>query len=193
MHLNAITKRLKGLSSIRAPIIVSIDGHGGAGKTSLARELRKRLDRKGIAAHLVHFDDFYRPSGERTKQIRQSIGGEFDWRRLESQVLQPLRSHRPARYRVYDWALDRLDRRESLLPKGVILVEGVYTSRRELAEYYDLTIWVKCPLRICLGRGVVRDQSASRQRWIEWLHQESRYIRSHCPYQRADFVVDGTS
>ncbi len=176
---------------MRSPVIVSIDGHGGAGKTFLARKLATRLSRMGIVSQIVHVDDFYLPSKRRSERTRRAIGGEFDWRRLESQVLHPLCKGRSSHYRVYDWPSDRLGRSASVRPRGVVLVEGVYTSRRELSGYYDFKIWVKCPRRVCLDRERKRDGSANLHRLVTWMAQESRYIQLHVPHRRADIVIDG--
>jgi uridine kinase len=79
-------------------------------------------------------------------------------------------------------------------PYGTIIVEGVYCTRRELAPFYDLRIWVTCPRRLRLRRGIERDGEASRERWeLDWMPSEDRYVEQHHPDKMADIVVSGTT
>ena len=78
-------------------------------------------------------------------------------------------------------------------PHGVVIVEGVYSSRRELASLYDLRIWVECPRELRLSRGLARDGETARKLWEEdWMPSEDRYLEEHRPLERADAVVSGT-
>ncbi len=191
VRLSLVTKRIERLSATTSPTLIAIDGHGGAGKTFLAGELTRRLDRHHIASQVVHFDDFYLPSRNRSKWSEKLIGGDFDWRRLESQVLRPLRKGRRSRYDVYDWQHDRLEGVKKLTAKGIIFIEGVYTTRPELARYYDLKIWVACPRTVCLARGLARDGKDVKGRWLMWMARESKYVNACHPHRSADILVDG--
>ena len=77
-------------------VLVGIDGRGGSGKSTLARELAALLPEVTV----VEFDDFYRPLDERRLMAAQGddeVGGDFDWRRVRDQVLQPLADDEVAR------------------------------------------------------------------------------------------------
>lgn len=78
----------------------AIDGHSAAGKSTFAAALAARLD-----AALVPGDDFYRVMNDEDRaQLSPSEGIEryFDWERMHSEVLVPLRAGRDAIYRRYD-------------------------------------------------------------------------------------------
>ena len=83
-----IVDRILGLRADSETTLVGIDGRGGAGKSTLARQVAAAID----AATVVQFDDFYLPSGERG--LNEEIGGDFDWRRVREQVLEPLSNRR---------------------------------------------------------------------------------------------------
>jgi uridine kinase len=120
------------------------------------------------------------------------IGGDFDWIRLRDQVLLPLRSGKTAHYTRYDWASDRLAENHEVQPQGIILVEGVYSTRAELRELYDLRIWVECPRELRLSRGLARDGEAGRSRWVDdWMPAEDRYVDEQRPQAFADAIVSG--
>ena len=106
----------------------------------------------------------------------------------------PLRQGRPARYARYDWDHDALAEIRELRPGGVAIVEGIYSSRRELASLYDLRIWVECPRDVRLSRGLARDGEGARGRWEEdWMPAEDRYVVEHRPWELADLIVDGAA
>jgi uridine kinase len=178
----------------RQLVIVGIDGQGGAGKTVLAQCLAEGLRSPSRACTMVHFDDFFLPSGQRPAggADEKPVGGDFDWRRLRDEVLLPLREERRASYARYDWTLDALAETHVLEPQGVVIVEGIYCTRRELADLYDLRIWVECPRDVRLARGLERDGESARQQWErDWMPAEDRYVSEHQPQQAAHRRVSG--
>jgi uridine kinase len=114
-----------------------MDGGGGAGKSTLAREVAAIVDRSTI----VEGDDFYRVMDEDERAaLRPDTGYDryFDSERLRDEVLVPLRARDPARYRRFDWdAAKRHGLTTTVVevkPHGVVIVEGVYCNRPELSE-----------------------------------------------------------
>jgi uridine kinase len=194
LQTREIASSLAALLGGRRMILVAIDGPGGSGKSALARSLRMTLDEADVSVSVVEVDDFYLPSAARSREgpSEKPIGGDFDWRRLRDQVLEPLRRGQSARYDRYDWAKDELSDMGEVLPGGVVLVEGIYSNRRELTGFYDLRIWVECPRELRLTRGLERDGETARSRWEQdWMPSEDRYIQEHRPQDLADIVVRG--
>ncbi|NLE99339.1 MAG: uridine kinase [Anaerolineales bacterium] len=188
-----IAERLAALHRTHPTLLVAVDGAGGAGKSTLANFVAQELLGAGVLCEVIHFDDFYRPSAERQSPlVAQQVGGDFDWQRLEREVLLPLRAGQPARYARYDWGADALAEVHVVQPGQVVIVEGVYSSRLELAPLYHLTIWVDCPRDLRLERGVTRDGESHRGWWENtWMPAEDRYVQEHRPRERADIVVRG--
>jgi uridine kinase len=190
--LEEVASRILELGRRRS-VLVGIDGRGGSGKSTFARELAALLRN----ATVVQFDDFYRPAEERKVRAASGddeVGGSFDWRRARDQVLQPLVDGEIARYQRYDWDSDELAEWHLISPGGMVIVEGNYSTRDELRDYYDLTIWVDSPQEIRLRRGVERDGEDARARWLEeWIPEEDRYVGAYQPADRADIVISGTA
>jgi uridine kinase len=181
---------LQALSRKQATLLIGIDGCGGSGKSTLARELADAFSNVTI----VKMDDFYLPSLLRKDKefIPGQIGSTFDWQRLKAQVLIPLSQNLYAKYQRYDWDSDSLAEWRIVSPGNVVIVEGVYSTRRELADFYDLRIWVACPREIRLARGLARDGESMRDRWErEWMPLEDIYVQRHRPDETADLVVSG--
>jgi uridine kinase len=193
-HLGDIVRQLQAAAARQSTILVGVDGLGGAGKTVLAEALVGNLRSAGQPAAVVHFDDFFLPSAQRPSGTpgTKPIGGDFDWCRLRDEVLLPLRANQFARYRRYDWALDALAENHEIPPGGTVVVEGVYCTRKELADLYDVRVWVDCPRELRLARGISRDGEATRDRWeLDWLPSEDAYVREHAPMRVAHFIVPG--
>ena len=189
--LAELQRRVGAIDAGRRTLLVSIDGQGGSGKSTLARDLARLLP----AATVVQFDDFYRPAGERQRETKDDeIGGDFNWRRLRDQVLEPLATGETGRYQRYDWGDDELAEWHTVPPGGVVIVEGTYVTRPELRNYYDLTIWVDTPEDVRLRRGVDRDGEHARARWLnEWMPEDDRAIAAWQPADQVDIVVNGTA
>lgn len=182
---------LKNLTRKQATLLMGIDGCGGSGKSTFARELVK----SDSSIEIVHMDDFYLPYHLRinSKAIFKPVGADFDWQRLREQVLKPLKKDRVGYYSRYDWGTDRLAEWHIVPVGGMVVVEGVYVLRKELAEFYDYKIWVDCPREIRLARGVERDGEPAREAWeSNWMVAEDKYVREQLPFERADLIVDGS-
>lgn len=172
-------------------LLVGVDGPGGAGKSVFARALAQDMPNAAV----VEMDDFFLPSAERSADdpLTKPIGGDFDWQRVRDQVLCPLSKRCTAVYRRYDWETDRLAEKHGVSPDAIVIVEGVYSTRDELASYYDFTIWVECPRELRLARGIARSGEQIRERWEnDWMIAEDRYIASQRPQDRASLILDGS-
>ena len=103
IRFQTVVDELRHLLASRGRVIVGIDGFGGGGKSTFAGALASLGGENFV---VVHMDDFCRPSHERTAERNREIGGNFDWPRLKSQVIEPLRLGIDARYQRYDWSED---------------------------------------------------------------------------------------
>lgn len=169
------------------PALVGIDGGAGAGKTTFSELLLAEWRKTAASAAIVHVDHFYPCAAVRTRVFPTVF--DCEWKRLRDEVLAPLRGGKPAVFRPYDWAADRLQSPQAIAAGSPLVVEGVGALRAELAGYFDLRIWLSCPLTQrelrMLGRG---DFSAEEVR--HWLPAETRFFRDHQPETRAHLVLD---
>lgn len=191
MELNNILERIQLKFVEKSLLIIGIDGCGGAGKSTLANKIKRKFS----TVTVVHMDDFYLPSAQIVNEhpTNKSIGADFDWKRLLQEVLDPISNGVEGCYERYDWETDSLVESHIVPANGIIIIEGVYATRQELAEMYDLKIWVNCPRETRIERGVARDGEAARDMWENnWMIAEDMYVESHKPHKFADFIINGT-
>jgi uridine kinase len=156
-----------------ATVIVAIDSCGGAGKSTLAAELSADFD-----AVVVHTDDF------------ASWDHPLDWwPRLRDEALVPLGDGRPAHFRRYDWDARVLAEEIEVAPGGVVIVEGVSSSRRAFRPWLAASIWVEAPRELRLLRGLARDGESARAQWETWMAAEDAWIDSESPAAACDLIV----
>jgi uridine kinase len=183
----AVLARLPGAPE-SSPVLLGIDGLGGAGKTSLAAAITDaRPD-----VQVVHGDDFYGPEERdwRSWTPRQGYERYFDHQRLAAELLQPLRQGQQGRFRRHDWEQNALADWVDVAPRGLIVVEGVYMLRPQLRPMWDLTVYVDVPLQIRAARQHARGENDAG--WIErWMAAENYYEQVHNPASVADIVVSG--
>jgi hypothetical protein len=117
------------------------------------------------------------------------------WQRLERDALRPLLARSPARFRVRDWANDPLGQGlngwTEIAPSDVVIIDGVTSSRREIADDLAMSFWVETPPGERLRRGIVRDGEQRRTLRLEWMALEDEFFCRDGAEARADHVVCG--
>lgn len=175
----------------QSTLVIGIDGCGGSGKSTFADNIKKECSNVTI----VHMDDFYLPSIQiiKTHPTKKLVGADVDWKRVLNQVLIPISQEKEGNYQRYDWETDELAEWQTVPVGGIVIIESVYSIRKELTDKYDFRIWIECPRETRLRRGLDRDGEEAHVMWENnWMISEDIYIKKHEPYERADIVVDGT-
>jgi uridine kinase len=153
----------------KAITLVGIGGHGGAGKTTLARDVP--------GAQIVSTDEFWN-------------GETFDLDRLEREVIAPLVDGKAATFASYDWATGEARGSRTVEATGVVIVEGVCALHRKLRDVYAVRVWVEASYDVRLARAIARDGEAARSMWVDvWMPSEDRYVERDDPVGCADLVV----
>jgi len=128
------------------PVVIAIDGPSCSGKSILAAAIALRS-----GASILEGDDFYRdtlPSLSAAQREAMSdaavVDAVIDWERLRDEGLLPLRAGHAATFRPYDWGANngRLASAKTVPAAKLIIVEGVYAARQELADLIDFAIYL---------------------------------------------------
>jgi para-aminobenzoate synthetase len=190
----AIEARLKGRSG---PLLVAIDGPSGSGKSALAALVAASLDAVIVpsddfyAAHVTDADWAARSSAERVADV-------IDWRRLRAEALEPLLAGRTATWYPFDFeAGPRPDGTFRVAtspttrdPAAVVVLDGAYSSRPELVDLIDLSVFVDVPAAERHRRLVERDGDAYTGAWERrWKAAEDYYFTTVRSPASFDLVV----
>ena len=116
----------------------------------------------------------------------------IDWRRQQP-ILKALRSGTAATWHAFDWdAFDgRLSTTKTIcLPTDVVILEGAYSARPELAALFDLRILLITDLDTRLSRLSKREGDLARDEWsVRWDEAEHRYFSTLMPPEAFDLII----
>lgn len=174
----------------RRPVLVGVDGQGGAGKSTFARSVAGSLGH----AVVVEGDDFYRDMDDDARAALDPAAGAeqyFVWQRLRREVLEPVRrGDGTLRYQRYDWVEATMGAWAEQPMPDVVVVEGVYTLRPQLLDLVDVAVWVEASEETRLRRQTERGENADE--WIaRWVAAEDHYVATYDPRAQAALHVQG--
>ena len=152
---------------------------------------------------MVPLDDFYQtviPESEWPhKTVEQRLNGVFDWSRVRSEALEPLRAGRPGRWQAFDFTHGLGKAGTYTLKKEVtevppaptILVEGAYSASPPLRDLIDLAVLVDAQDKRRHLRTVARgDHTEFLAKWhYIWDEVETYYFHHVCPPESFDLVI----
>ena len=193
-RVDDIAKLVEHVSALRAPgagvVCVAVDGRSGAGKSTLAQRLAQ-----AIPATLVDGDSFFTGGvAVRSDSPEERARDCIDWRRQRA-VLEALRAGLPASYPGFDWeAFDGSPERAltvvELASSGVVILEGVYSARPELADLLDLRLLLRVPDEVRVARLLGREHNIMA--WErQWHEAEDWYFANAAPPAGFDVIVEG--
>ena len=194
----AVIARLEPLlSQRRGPILVALDGPAGSGKSTLASLLAAALD-----ATIVPSDDFYAahiPTAEwQARRPRDRVADGIDWRRMRREALEPLLAGKAAKWCAFDFNVGvRPDGTYPMQvtpterqPARVVILDGAYSTRPELADLITLSVLVDAPVAVRHARMAARDAPDFLAAWHAlWDDAEAYYFTIVRPQTSFDLVV----
>jgi uridine kinase len=180
--------------------MVAIDGGDGSGKTTFAARLSDALSIEGRQSVVIHVDDFMHVRSVRHRRGRHSPEGylddSYDYESLAQLALRPLGASGDGWFRA--GCVDRDRDTPTTFPRAyagpgtVVIVEGLFLLRDELAGWWDLTIFLDVALEVALGRKehrdglTIDDGTALATRYVEG---HRTYRSRYRPHARATWVL----
>jgi len=197
--IDALRRHLEHMLEARgAPLIVAIDGRSGVGKSTIASQLAAVFPATIIptddffAAELTSADWDARSASERARDA-------IDWRRLRRLALEPLRAGRAAVWHPFDFGAGaRADGSYAFSSESarrdaarLIILDGAYSSRPELADLVDIAILVEAPIATRRARLALREAPRFLDAWHQrWDAAEDYYFSAIRPPESFDIVLD---
>lgn len=168
-----LAERIRASATARGAsrLVVLIDGHSGAGKTTLATELAYALKAQHVA-----LDAFY-PG----------------WGGLEvgsAMVKDVLAAENPG-YRRWDWKRNQPAEFHKVNAKRDVVVEGSGCMSRANRDLATFGVWIRLDQSERKRRAVGRDGPRFLEHWDRWAAQEQAFFARERPDVLADAIVDG--
>ncbi|MFA7572386.1 MAG: hypothetical protein WCY24_01570 [Lutispora sp.] len=180
-----ILNRVNALLSEGREITVAIDGNSGSGKSTLSSLLGNIYD-----CNIFHMDDFFLQPGQRTEDRMKEVGGNVDYVRFKTQVLDKLKKDTEFEYQIYDCSALRLTDYVVVFPKKLNIVEGVYSMHPTLYNAYDFKIFLQADEEIQRCRILQRSGEYMLHRFLnEWIPLESKYFSEMNIAKKCDLVL----
>ena len=165
-------------------ILIAIDGRCGCGKSSLGAELAKQT-----GGNLFHMDDYYLPFRLREENWKTIPAGNMDLKRFRKDVLEPAAAGEEVHYRAFSCPERQYLPEKVFRAKRVTIVEGSYSQHPELADAYDLKLFVTAGRKVQEAR--LREREGNHYKAFEeiWIPMEELYFRKLLIEEKADCII----
>ena len=182
-----LLRAIQALLERQAPVLVAIDGRCGAGKSTLAAQLREQLP-----CRVFHMDDFFLRPEQRTAARLAQPGENVDHERFLTEVLLPARRGEDVTYRPYLCARRSLDAPVAAPAARLTIVEGAYACHPALWEYYDLWVFLTVDSEEQLRRIQARNGPERAIQFRDrWIPLEEAYFAAFDVAARCDMLLHG--
>lgn len=166
MSLNKIAESIDLIHKNKkeGAVLVGISGIDAAGKGTVAKHLKKKLESGGLKVALVGVEEWHEPQTIRLKKPYDAFhfySHAFRWNDLFGKLILPLKKNRSVDlmeklihvhadiYFEYQYLFEDID---------VILLEGIFLFKKELEKHFDFKIWISCDYETALDRAKMRNQ-----------------------------------
>jgi uridine kinase len=118
------------------------------------------------------------------------VDAVIDWQRLRAGALLPLRARQAAAFQPYDWDADdgRLAPPKTIPAADLVIVDGVYAARPELADLVDLAVYLGVDPQVRAQRYAEREDDPDWRRF--WERGEAHYFSVVRPPASFDIQLD---
>ncbi len=169
----------------KGEVKLAIEGGSASGKTTLADTLSKVYD-----CNVFHMDDFFLQPHQRTPERYAEIGGNIDRERFIEEVLEPLNRGEQVKYRKFDCSKMALGEYIEPENKKLTVIEGAYSMHPEMADSYDLSVFLSISKDLQKERIKRRNTPEMAKRFFsEWIPLEELYFSQMYVEERCSMVI----
>ena len=188
-RLLPLFSRIDQLLAEKPHVITAIDGNSASGKTTLAALLAEVYD-----CNVFHMDDFFLRPNQRTEARLTEPGGNVDYERFRSEVVDNLINGNTITYQPYDCQTQTLRESITTAPRSLTVIEGAYSLHPTLSEAFDIKVLVTTSPEVQAERILARNGAEMQKRFLkEWIPMENRYLKHFNIPKQCDliFLDDG--
>lgn len=173
--------------------IIAVDAPGSSGKSTLAKKLNQSIP----LSHIIGTDYFtYPPINDGSDRWWPEDVPNYgvDWERLRDQVIIPFKENKTnIQYQSLNWDNWNLDWLKIPNNIQVLIIEGLYSFRRELRAFVDYSIWMDADndQEAVLARVKERDGEEMLRHWIEeFIPISQQYQKEHKTREFVDIILN---
>ena len=171
--------------------IVAIDGPTGTGTRQFADDLAATVRTLGHEAFRASIDDFHAPRSirERTGRFSPSAlyDDGYDYSLLQRVLLDPFRATSGTGFVLAAFDANRdapfQSKWTTAGPDALLIVDGRFLNRKELAGFWNYSVWLEAPTEAAEGEPVADEPSEEAQRDLAadalyWAQAQPRGVAS---------------
>lgn len=167
-----LVQSIDHLLTIKDTVYLAIDGNSGAGKSTLASQLNEIYD-----SNIFHMDDYFLRPEQKTEDRLLEVGGNVDYVRFKTEIIEGLKRGRSFTYRAYDCKQMALQEPITVLPKRLNIIEGAYSMHPSLIDFYDFKVFLNISNEEQKKRILARNGEVMLKRFVEeWIPKENLYF-----------------
>jgi len=175
------------------PVVIAIDGPSCSGKSMLSAAVALRSGGSILAGDDFHRDTLPKLTVAQREAMSDAtvVNAVIDWARLRDQALVALQAGESATFQPYDWDADdgRLAPPKTIPAADVIIVDGVYAARPELADLVDVSVYLGVDQQTRARRCADREEDDPDWRRL-WERGEVYYFNAVRPPVSFDIQLD---
>ena len=159
--------------------IIAIDGPAGAGKTTLALDIKLALAQRYSVTE-IHMDDLYDGwDNALTSQLAEVL----------EHVVKSHKNCAPISLSTYDWHAGAFSPVEELEKSELLILEGVGSGQMAIRDSLSALIWIDIEDSQGLARVLERDGKEIESQMKKWLATQAQHFRDQGTQNAADFVL----
>ena len=170
---------------------VAISGIDGSGKGFVAQQLQNLLEENGCRTALVSMDEWQMPKAValmKENAAENFYHNVFRWNAFFDSFFIPLQKNRSIQLAVKHFSTPNDEvviKKYDFSNINILLVEGIFLLKKDLAMFFDYKIWIDCSFETSLKRALQRNQEGLSN--LELLNDYNTYYH---PAQQYHFEKD---
>lgn len=165
--------------------VIALDGPSGSGKSTFSKYLEEHYD-----VLVFHTDDYFLPKKRKTESRLNEPGGNLDYERMEEEIFKQLKENNITSH-YFNCQTEKMEYREPVKRKSIILIEGVYSMHPNFQKYYDIMVYSYVDRETQLDRILRRSNAFVLERFkTEWIPLEDKYFEEFTIPMKASYIIE---
>jgi len=182
--------------------VVGITGIDTSGKTLFAEAFSNFLKSRKCRVQAINLDDFHNPRKIRysgKEEADNYYNKSFDYATIVKKLLMPIHQRKrfTTKLQILNLHTNKYNskKRYAIDANTIVVFEGVFLLRKEIAPYIDYKVFLEIPLMESKRRANARDvpiygKDVLRKYDTKYLPAQKRYLRQFPPSKIADMIID---